>query len=293
LFHYCIPVPFDEILFYPSVHPPKMCDTIPAPLAGKTAIVTGGSRGIGAGIALDLARKGCVAIAITYANQKAAADAVLKSIEDTSPAIRTAAIQMDLLSPDFGTSVIKQALCHLQISNIDIVISNAAFADVRYNQRMHEHSKAIFDQMMTANAWSPMSLAIAALPYIPRGGRIVNISSIASKRANTDPVVIYGASKAALDTITRGLAATYSRAHGITVNGIAVGPTKTDALNAALDAMSQEAMDKMKADITAADRIGEVEDVVGVVTFLCSEEAGWINGNYIPVNGGALLALQG
>ena len=270
-----------------------MCDTIPAPLAGKSAIITGGSRGIGAGIAVELARKGCIAIAITFSTRKSSADAVLKSIEAISPSIRTVAIQADLFSPDFGHAVTKSALEALQLSTIDIVISNAALTDPKYVLPMHLNTKENFDWMMTANTWAPFDLAMAALPHLSRGGRIINISSIVSRGPNCDPTVIYGASKAALDAITRGLAVMYAKEKGITVNSVAVGYIRTDTLKAAFEVLPSGAEDEVKRNITAADRIGEVEDVAGIVAFLCSDEARWINGNYVPANGGALLALQG
>jgi len=270
-----------------------MATTIPAPLVGRTAIVTGGSRGIGAGIAVDLARKGCTAIAITYAQNKHAAESVLETIRDTNPLIRTIAIQADLLSPTFGADLVSNALEQLGVSTIDIVVANAAFAEAKYLEPMHTGSKETFEKFMTGNVWSQMQLALAAMPHIPPCGRIINISSVASKRANADPLVIYGASKAALDSITRSFALMFAPSRKITVNGVHVGPTSTDTMKSAFNKLPGSLVENMIARPSAEKRLGEVEDIVGIVSFLASEEAKWINGNLIPANGGSMLELQG
>jgi 3-oxoacyl-[acyl-carrier protein] reductase len=270
-----------------------MATTIPAPLAGRTAIVTGGSRGIGAGIAVDLVLKGCSAIAITYANNKGAADSVLEKIQQTRQSIKAVAIHADLLSPTFGPDLVNAALEQLGVSSIDIVVANAAVAEMQHFEPVASGSKANFEKIMAGNVWSPLQLALAAFPHMRAGGRIINISSVASKRGNADPLIIYGASKAALDSITRSLALNFAPGKKITINGVHVGPTATDAMKSAHEKLPKALIDVMTERPSAEKRMGEVQDIVGIVSFLASDEARWINGNLIPANGGAMLELQG
>ena len=269
--------------------------TIPAPLSGKTALVTGGSRGIGRGIALHFASKGITKIAITYTSNLSAAEAALDDIRQINPSITAVAIQANLLSQTFATALIPTVLKELSTTSIDILVSNAAFANTDATGPIASTTKAIFDDLITANAWAPLQLFLATLPHLPRGGRVIFISSIASKLANTDPIICYGVSKAALDSLTRSLAVTFSAVHGITINSVSVGPTMTDAVRIPLQtgALSQDFIDGLSARASADKRIGEVEDIAGVVGFLASEESRWINGNSVPANGGSMLEIQG
>jgi 3-oxoacyl-[acyl-carrier protein] reductase len=268
-----------------------MVSSIPAPLSGKYAVVTGGSRGIGAAIALELAKKGAAGISITYTGNKEAAERVLDQLCNVG-VTKCSAIKADLLSATFGDDIIATALKDLQTSHLDIVISNAALAHMDYNQPFESHSVEFFDKLMRANVWAPMQLMRAALPIIAEGGRFINVSSVASKRANVDPVMVYGASKAALDSMTRSVAAKYAREKKITVNSVAVGPTNTDAVREALQS-HPHVLKGLKDRASAGYRIGEPEDIAYIVSFLASEEGRWINGNYVPANGGAMLELQG
>lgn len=270
-----------------------MATTIPAPLAGKTALITGGSRGIGAGIAVDFARKGCVGIAITYASNKTAAESTAAAIRAVNSGITTTIIQADLLSPTFGQDVVTAALAGLQTQRLDIVVANAAVAEPPYLQPVATASKENFEAFMTANVWSTLQLTLSALPHLPTGGRVVILSSATSKRANLDPVILYGCSKAALDSLTRSLALQFAAARKITINAVHVGPTATDALSGAFDALPKSVRDGIVARPSAEKRLGEVRDIVGIVSFLASDDARWINGNLVPANGGAMLELQG
>ena len=137
--------------------------TIPAPLSGKIALITGGSRGIGAGIVAKLAHDGCTHIATTYVSNKSKADAVLEAAKKHNPSLKTVAIKADLLDPNFGPSVISQTLSGLDVSKIDIVISNAALVEVDSHPMVADMTKEQFDKQMTANAWAPLSLAKAAI----------------------------------------------------------------------------------------------------------------------------------
>ena len=262
-----------------------MASTIPAPLTGKIAVVTGASRGIGSAIAIDLARKGAAAIAITYMGNRPAAENTLARIRAISPHTVCIAIQADLLSPTFGEDIVKATLFNLKTSHIDIIVNNAAISDMRYQEPFEEMTYEGFERMMRGNGWGSMQLIRATLPCIRPGGRIINISSSSSKRPNLDPTMAYGMSKAALDSITRSLAVKYAADKKITINSVSPGPTETDLL-----AQTLKGDEKLAALVaqgsTAEKRYGTPEDVAGIVSFLASDDARWINGNQVPAGGG-------
>ncbi|EXJ68565.1 uncharacterized protein A1O5_08359 [Cladophialophora psammophila CBS 110553] len=270
-----------------------MISSIPAPLAGRVAIITEASRGIGAAVAIDFARRGCSHIAITYLGNIDAAKKVLSSINEISSDIKTALIRADVTSEMFGQDVVKAALSSLAVNHIDIVVSNAALSDTKTLQSMETHTKEAFDQFMTANVWSPFQLSLAAIPHMGRGGRIITISSVASRRPNVNPMVILGATKAASDSITRALAAAYPRRTGITINSVAVGPTNADALRMGMAKLPKEWTEALYVRVTAERRIAEVDDVTGVVSWLAGPDSKWVNGNFVPCSGGSMLELQG
>ncbi len=262
-----------------------MATMIPAPLMGKVAIVTGASRGIGAAIAIELARKGAAAIAITYHGNLPAAEKTLAKINATSPHATCIAIKADLLSPTFGEDIVKAAISTLSISYIDIIVNNAAISDMRYQEPFEEMTYKGFERMMRGNGWGSIQLIRAALPHIRPGGRIINISSSSSKRPNLDPTMAYGMSKAALDSMTRSLAVKYAAEKKITINSVSPGPTETDLLAQTLK--GDEKLAKLVAQgSTAEKRYGRPEDVAGIVAFLASDDARWINGNCVPASGG-------
>ena len=262
-----------------------MATTIPAPLVGKVALITGASRGIGAAIAVELARKGAAAIAITYLGNHRAAQETLVKIREISPHTVCAAIQADLLSPTFGTDIIKTARSELKTSHIDIIVNNAAISDMRYQESFEEMTYEGYERMMRGNGWGTIQVIRAALPHIRPSGRIINISSTSSKRPNLDPTMAYGMSKAALDSITRSLAVKYTAEKKITINSVSPGPTETDLL-----AQTLKGDEKLAARVaqgsTAEARFGTPEDVAGIVGFLASDEARWVNGNNVPASGG-------
>lgn len=264
------------------------------PLHGKTALVTGGSRGIGAGISIELARKGVSRLAITYVGNVEGAEATLAAACKLG-VDKTIAIQADICDAQIGQTLIPAVLHGLETTTLDIIVNNAALTDMKYLQPVRDFKADLFTTVMQANAFAPMSIATAAIPHLPkRGGRIINISSIGSKLPNEDPMVAYGASKAALDSITRSLAVIFGRDTLATFNSVSVGGTATDGTNAAIKAMPY-LWDKAVASSTAEKRLADVEDVACAVSFLASDDSRWINGVNLAVNGGhrELLALQG
>ncbi len=252
-------------------------DTIPAPLKDKVAIITGGSRGIGAALVRKFAENGCSHIAITYNTNKDLADKVLASVRELSPKIKTCAFAADLSDPDFGPKVVEQALAGFARDQIDIVVSNAAPNATNNLVEVELMTKKDFDFHITGSAWASLSLAKAAIKHIPRGGRIVMISSVASKIAFGEPTVAYSAAKAAVDSISKNLAAIWGVKYGVTVNTISVGGTLTDAMRAAIKDRGPE-LEKMVSDLSFLKRIGEVNEVAEIVAFVASPQAGWIVG---------------
>ncbi|KIW90140.1 uncharacterized protein Z519_09572 [Cladophialophora bantiana CBS 173.52] len=297
-----------------------MISIIPAPLAGRVAIITGASWGIGAAVAIDFARRGCSHIAITYLGNIDAAKKVLSSINEICPDIKTALIRADVTSEMFGQDAVKAALSSLSVNHIDIVVSNAALSDMNIPQNMETHTKDASDRFMTANVWSPFQLSLAAIPYMTKGERIITISSVASKRPNVSlPLTSHfgswcfgfkltgvlgfmilgqphgdlGRDKAASDSITRVLAAAYLHQTGITINSVAVGPTNTDALRTGMAKLPKEWTEALYARATAERRITEVHDVTDVVSWLAGPDSKLVNGNFVPCSGGSMLELQG
>ncbi|OCT45140.1 Versicolorin reductase 1 [Cladophialophora carrionii] len=265
-------------------------------LHGKVALVTGGSQGIGAATAMQFVRKGLAALAITYVQNSKAAEKTISECLAISPSLKTVAIQADILDPSIGPNLISKTLQGLGTERIDIVVNNAAVLDMGLLQPFTGTTLETFNKMMQGNVFAPMSIINAALPYLPpKGGRIVNISSIAAQQPNIDPVLTYGASKAALESITRSLALIMGIKTGATFNSVSVGPTRSGATLAATELFGQPMIDAAVEPTTAEKRMGVPEDIAFVVGFLASEEARWINGQLIPANGGYkdLLAAQG
>lgn len=241
-------------------------------LAGKVALVTGGSRGIGAAIALRLAQDGAT-VAITYTNNKDAADAVVNEI--TNLGSKAVAIKANVASAQETQNLINEI--KNTVGKIDILINNAGvFEAAPIDQASIDHYERVFD----VNVKGVVATTIAALKLIPDGGRIINISSGAA-RVSMPGAGIYSATKAALDTLTRIWAQDLG-ARKITVNGVAPGTTATDMFNAAMPEEARTAM----ISKTALGRVGEPDDIADVVAFLASNDGRWVTGHTIAADGG-------
>lgn len=241
-------------------------------LAGKVALVTGGSRGIGAAIALRLAELGAT-VALTYNNNKAKADEVVGQI--TKLGSNAIAFKADVASEKDNAILID--LIERSIGKIDILVNNAAVWDAApIDQIDVDHYDRVFD----TNVKGVIATTIAALPKIKNGGRIINISSVAAEGV-MKTASVYSASKAALNTLTRIWAQELGE-RKITVNGVAPGTTATDMLIQALpEDVKQEFISK-----TALGRLAEPVDIANVVAFLASDDGAWITGQTIRADGG-------
>ncbi len=244
-----------------------------AGLAGRVAIVTGASRGIGAAVARRLARDG-TAVVIGYARNAQAAQCVASAIKKEGGEAVT--IQADMGEPAQIESLAAQAV--ERFGRLDILVNNAAVSDFGPLEAM---DAAFYERMFSINVRGPLLAMRAASPHFGRqGGRIVNISSSIT-RSPTAQWGVYASSKAALEALTACVAQELGP-RNITVNAVAPGVTQTDMLQSVIPADAQQ----MMAQNTALGRLGQPDDIADVVAFLCSHEARWITGQTLIANGG-------
>lgn len=243
-------------------------------LEGKTAIVTGGSRGIGAAIAERLAAEGAE-VAITYAARADAAEQVVARVEQAGR--RAFALQADAADPQGGADALAEAAERL--GGLDILIHNAGIAafapidDAPYDELRRQFG---------VNVDGVYAGTQAVLPRLRDGGRIIVIGSVLARTVPMAGGAIYGASKAAVAALARGWARDLGP-RGILVNVIQPGPIDTD-LNPA-DGAFAESFTKL----TALGRYGRAEEVAALAAFLASDEASYITGAAIDVDGGMTI----
>jgi enoyl-[acyl-carrier protein] reductase III len=241
-----------------------------AVFAGKSVLVTGGSRGIGRGIALRFAELGAARVAISYLRNDTAA-------EETAAEIRERGAEAQLLRGNVGDPA-KAAAFAEEVGAIDVLVSNAATGVIRPALELDEKH---WDWTMNANARAFLTLARHIAPQMPPGSSIVAISSLGSQRVLSNYVLV-GTSKAALEALVRYLAVELS-ARDIRVNAVSAGLVETGALDYFPD---REAMLSWYAQRTPAGRLVEPWDVAEVVCFLASPGAGMIRGQTVVVDGG-------
>ena len=240
-------------------------------LSKKVALVTGGSRGIGAAIAKRLAAEGA-SVAITYAKDANAAAAVVKAIEGKGG--KAIAIQADAADAAAVQSAVEKTVSAL--GGIDVLVNNAGTA---IPKPFEESSLEEIDRMFNINVRGILVATQAALKHMKSGGRIIMIGSCVGERMMTPGLVAYSATKGAVKMFTQGLSREVGE-RGITVNNIQPGPIDTDLNPAAGDwAAPQIAM-------TALRRYGTVDEVAAVVAFVAGPEAGYITGANLTVDGG-------
>lgn len=251
-------------------------------LSTKTALVTGGSRGIGRAIAERLAQDGLL-VAITYNSSKSGADEVVEGIKNAGG--DAFAIYADLVDANTIPSLFEKLddeLTKRTGSNVlNILVNNAGNSGWG---NLADATPDSWDTMFAVHARAPFFIIQSALSRLSNGGRIINISSGLATRPQPS-VPIYSAAKGAINTLTHALAMELG-SRRITVNAVAPGWTRTD-MNAAVRE-NAEITKAIEAD-TSLGRFGETSDIAGVVGFLASEQGGWITGQIIEASGGYRL----
>ena len=240
-------------------------------LAGQAALVTGGSRGIGAAIARRLAHDGA-RVAITYVRSADHARKVVKLIEAAGG--QALAIQADSADQDAVTEAVN--LAAREFGRLDVLVNNAGLASIG---PLQELALADIDQMVSVHVTAPLVAARAAARHLPDGGRVINIGSCLSERVPFGNAALYTMTKAALDGLARGLARELGP-RGITVTTVHPGPIDTD----------MNPVDGPGAPIqtatTALGRFGTVDDIADAVAYLAGPSGRYVTGTTIAVDGG-------
>ena len=250
--------------------------TISQNLSGKIALVTGGSRGIGKSIALELGRRGATVI-INYLKNHEAAKTTVEELK--LQGIKTTRIKAHIGEEAAIDSLVSKI--ENQFGQLDILVNNAASGVMRPTTEL---SVKHWDWTMNINARGPWMLSVAASRLMPDGGRIINISSPGSTWVLPSYFAV-GVSKAAIEAVTRYLAVELGP-KGIAVNTVSPGFVMTEALNAFPD---QLGIRDIASRPTPAGRTITPEDVSNVVAMLCSSDAEMIRGQVIIVDGGETL----
>ena len=246
-------------------------------LEGKTALVTGASRGIGQYTAKRLASDGA-RVGVHYAINEQGA-------QETVAAIEAAGGSAFAVQAEFGARDSAQALwnaCDEHADGVDIIVNNAG--DAVYG-RIHEIAEEDFDRQFAINVKAPLFIIQHGLSRLRDGGRIINISSAASYLASP-MVTMYAMTKGAINTLTRTLAWDLGNRQ-ITVNAVAPGPTTTTMSWWLADPDARAWAEAQ----TALGRVGDPQDIGDIIAFLASDGARWITGQVLDATGGGLLGL--
>ncbi|EAW14607.1 hydroxynaphthalene reductase arp2 [Aspergillus clavatus NRRL 1] len=262
-----------------------MVSTSNLPLSGKVAVVTGGGRGIGAGIALELARRGA-SVAINYGHSAQSAQEVVDAIQAIGS--KAAAFKADLTHVPSIESLIQQVVSHF--GRLDIVVSNSGMEKFC---PLEQTTVDDFNEVFNLNTRAQLFVARYAYEHIQPGGRVILMSSIAAG-VGVPGHALYAGSKAAVEGFTRCLAADFGRKQ-CTVNAIAPAGVKSDMWRenswryapGCDQGSSLEEIEKALANGSPLQRCGEPADIGKIVSFLAGPDSEWVNGQIIPVNGGA------
>ena len=243
-------------------------------LSGKIAVVTGGSRGIGAAIATRLAADGA-AVAVNYLSHQVEANDVVEKIVQAGG--QSIAIQADVSKTEDVRLLFKEVAERFE--GLDMLINNAGATHIR-PMPIADATDEIYDWTFAVNTKGTFLCLREAAKLMRSGGRIVNLSSTGVFSAHPG-YAIYSAAKSAVEVFTRVLCKEL-KGRNITVNCVAPGATATEQW---LKGKSEELLQTI-ANLSPLNRLGTPEDIAGVVAFLVSPQGGWVNGQVIRVNGG-------
>ncbi|WP_405160704.1 SDR family oxidoreductase [Nocardia sp. NBC_01499] len=247
-------------------------------LTGKTALVTGGSRGIGRGIAERLGRDGAL-VAVHYNANEQVAKETVAAIEAAGGS--AFAIRAELGVPDDAATLWSAFDAHAD--GLDILVNNAGTDGVR--EPIEGTDEAAFDRVFAINTKAPFFVTKRGLDRLRDGGRIINISTGLTHGLHMPELIAYTMTKAAIDSFTSVLAKQVGP-RGITVNAVAPGIIDTDMNASFLN--NPETVAAVEA-LTPLRRLGQPADVADIVGFLASDAARWVTGQWIDATGGALL----
>jgi 3-oxoacyl-[acyl-carrier protein] reductase len=245
-------------------------------LSEKTALVTGASRGIGRAAALALAEGGAQVL-VHYGQGKTEAEAVVAEIRHAGG--RAEAISADMAAPD-GPHTLASQVRAIVGDRLDILVANAGIAK---SATIEEATVEDFDRLFAVNVRAPFFLVQQLLPILHDGSSVVLVSSLAA-RAAVGAISAYAATKGAIDTLVTQFAAALGP-RGIRVNAVAPGIVQTDMSNFTKTDTGRD----FTLSIQALKRVAEPDDIGGVIAFLASDQARWVTGDTIRVDGGSKL----
>lgn len=249
-----------------------------AVLSGKTALVTGASRGVGRAVALRLGRDGA-RVAVHHRDSVNLAGDVVTSIKEAGG--DAFAVQADLASEQ-GVDQLWNAYS-TQVDRLDILVSNAGISDV--HKPLGEVSVAELDRLVRLNTTAAFHLIQQALSSLADNGRVITISANVVRRGAMPELAAYALSKAGLDAIVPALAKQLG-SRGITVNAVAPGVVETEMT---ADLLASPESRAFVASLSPLGRIARPEDIADVAAFLAGPDSRWVTGQWIEVSGGANL----
>ncbi|MDR3457532.1 MAG: 3-oxoacyl-ACP reductase FabG [Verrucomicrobiae bacterium] len=241
-------------------------------LKNKCALVTGGSRGIGAAIVKRLAQEGAH-VALTYTSSQKRADETVKAAQ--AHGVKAIAIKAD--SADAGAVVAAVAQTVKEFGGIDILVNNAGVLVVG---PLDAFSLADFDRTLAINVRAVFVATQAAVKHMQDGGRIINVGSCNAERMPFPGGGVYAMSKSALVGLVKGLARDLG-GRGITINNVQPGPIDTE-----MNPASSEFAGMLRKQVLALPRYGRAEEVAGLVAYLAGPEAGYVTGASLTIDGG-------
>ena len=241
-------------------------------LKNKCALVTGGSRGIGAAIVKRLASEGAN-VAVTYSSSSYQANEIVKAAQAFG--VQSLAIQADSVDANAVVAAVERTVTEL--GGIDILVNNAGIAVIA---PIDDFKLEDFDRILSINVRAVFVATQAAVRHMKEGGRIINIGSTNAERMPFGGGAVYAMSKSALQGLVQGLARDLG-ARGITVNNVQPGPVDTE-----MNPSNSEFAEMLKNQFMALPRYGTVEEIAGMVAYLVGPEASYVTGANLMIDGG-------